>query len=611
MNDARRRRFGVGFLVLLVLGIAACQGDTRVHPVRPDVALREQVQTRLKTDALSKLSRDGLDQLQLKGLRSRDPMAAVGQLVALAEAEPDAPWRVIAAEVLFDHAESLRARDLSLYLKTARLADREIERAIQRGGGLLDSRTEFAADLYRRCVAVFLAAPDQSWLGGDRVTVEGQGGSFEVRAAEARDRRQWAGPRFDRLVPTDFVGIQGMRHHHRLDAFGAPATAIREQADAEPPRAERFIPPEGLMAATTVTLRFDAGDRVGVELWNPDHAPTIERYGAVLRLSSDVSVPVAELYARAELTSRGRLATRLVERELSRAGIYFHEPYDPTKTPVLMVHGLQSSPATWRDLLNDLRADPVLRQRYQFWMFFYPSGLPIARSAAYLRRELGAVRAHLDPAGGHAGLQDMVLVGHSMGGLVSKAVVQDSGDRLWASLHPKPFDKVDMPDDVRAHLREVFFYEADQGIGRVVFIASPHGGSQIAKSWIGRAGDKLIQLPGELLSVGQWMRAESRRLSADTSFQLARGVPSSIDDLQEDAPHLIAYQEMPIREGLPYHLIAGRKDWVVSLDSALLPGGESELIVESGHDAHAHPLAIREVRRILLEHARASDTPTE
>ncbi|MEM1211577.1 MAG: alpha/beta fold hydrolase [Planctomycetota bacterium] len=588
----------------MILTLAGCATDTRVRAVSPDVALREQTNTRLTGDALSKLSRDGLDQLQLQDLRARDPLDAVDRLVVLAEEEPDGPWLVIAAEVLFDQAESERRRDLSLYLKTAQLADREIERAVRRGGGLLDSRTEFAADLYRRCVAVFLTCSEQVWLGGAAEAVEGSGGRFTVRLQPAQDRRQWAGSMFDRLIPTDFVGIQGMSHHHRLDAFGAPATAVRQQADAEPPRAERFIPPEGLMAATTVTLRFDAADAVVVELWNPDHAPTIERYGAVFRLSSDVSVPVAELYARAELASRGRLATRLVERELSRAGIYFHEPYDPSKTPVLMVHGLQSSPATWRDLLNDLRADPTLRERYQFWMFFYPSGLPIARSAAYLRRELKDVRAYLDPTGQKPGLQDMVLVGHSMGGLVSKAVVQDSGDRLWASLHPKPFDEVEMPDDVRDHLREVFFYEADEGVGRVVFIATPHGGSKIAKSWIGRAGDKLIRLPGELISVGEWMRDESRRLSADPSFQLARGVPSSIDDLQEDAPHLVAYREMQMRDELPYHLIAGKKDWVVSLESALLPGGESELVVEAGHNAHAHPLAIREVRRILLEHHR-------
>ncbi|MEO1130994.1 MAG: hypothetical protein AAFX05_14975, partial [Planctomycetota bacterium] len=400
-------------------------------------------------------------------------------------------------------------------------------------------------------------------------------------------------------------------NHHRLDAYGAPVVAIREQQDAVPPRREPFVPPQGAIAPATVTLRFDEGDSVVLEMWNPDHATTITRHGAPLRLSIDTTAPIAELFARAELVRRGHRGLTNVQEYVSRIGIYIHEPFDPEKIPVVMVHGLRSSPATWRDMLNDLRADATIRDRFQFWMFYYPSGLPIPRSAAYLRRALHDVRRHFDPAGEIDGLRDMVLLGHSMGGLLSKAQVQASGTTMWHSLHPTPFDQLDLPDALRAHLEEVFFYEADPDISRIVFIATPHCGSSMADGWIGRFGDALVELPDEFDDVDVWFAEERRSIDVDDTYQLGRGVPSSIDDLREDAPHLNAYLALPLRAGLPYHSIAGDNgggsDGVVPVESALLPGAVSALVVESGHDAHMAPLAIREVRRILLEHLRSID----
>ncbi|NRA58636.1 MAG: hypothetical protein HRU13_11045 [Phycisphaerales bacterium] len=170
-----------------------------------------------------------------------------------------------------------------------------------------------------------------------------------------------------------------------------------------------------------------------------------------------------------------------------------------------------------------------------------------------------------------------------------------------------------MPADVREHLEEVFFYEADHRIARVVFIASPHRGSSFATNWISRLGDWLVDLPDEFDAIDTWIRREQARVSAGEEFQLGRGVPTSIDDLQPDSPHLLAYQQTPMRADVPFHLIAGDRgdgtDGIVAIDSALIGGARSSLIVESGHNAHGHPLSIREVRRILLEHL-VETTPT-
>src|ERR1041385_4254278 len=79
------------------------------------------------------------------------------------------------------------------------------------------------------------------------------------------------------------------------------------------------------------------------------------------------------------------------------SGVYLVEPYQPGKIPVLLVHGLLSSPLTWAPLYNDLLADPRLRERYQFWFYLYPTANPYIVTAADLRDALGALRSRLAP----------------------------------------------------------------------------------------------------------------------------------------------------------------------------------------------------------------------
>ena len=174
--------------------------------------------------------------------------------------------------------------------------------------------------------------------------------------------------------------------------------------------------------------------------------------GRRVPLESDLTTPLAYFLSNPEmnldtategLLEPGRSAEKacraLLKKQPSRPieGLYMVQPYEPGKIPVLMVHGLWSSPMTWMEMFNDLRSQPEIRDHYQFWFYLYPTGQPFWLSAAQLRHDLAKVRDMLDPSHEEPALDQMVLIGHSMGGLVSRLQTLPSGDDLLATGEPR------------------------------------------------------------------------------------------------------------------------------------------------------------------------------
>src|SRR5262249_43605628 len=165
-----------------------------------------------------------------------------------------------------------------------------------------------------------------------------------------------------------------------------------------------------------------------------------------------------------------------------KAGLHTLEPYQPGRIPVVLVHGLLGTPITWAPLVNDLQADPVLRRRFQLWVYFYPTGNPYLLTAADLRGELAKMRKTLDPEGKDPALDDMVLVGHSMGGLVSRLMTVDGGDDFWRLVSGAAFDDLRLQPGTRAELRNTFYFERQPFITRAIFLGTPHRGSKLSPS---------------------------------------------------------------------------------------------------------------------------------
>lgn len=97
----------------------------------------------------------------------------------------------------------------------------------------------------------------------------------------------------------------------------------------------------------------------------------------------------------------------------SFAGIYFLQPYDAKKIPVLFVHGINGTPRDLAALAAGLDGS-----RYQAWLYYYPSGLEIQTNAIGLLGVLNKLWFEYR-------FRDLRIVAHSMGGLVTRTYLND------------------------------------------------------------------------------------------------------------------------------------------------------------------------------------------
>jgi pimeloyl-ACP methyl ester carboxylesterase len=279
---------------------------------------------------------------------------------------------------------------------------------------------------------------------------------------------------------------------------------------------------------------------------------------------------------------------------------------------VIMVHGLHSTPLAWQQLTNELMGDPEIRRRYQIWHYLYPTGLPFLTSAAEFRDELEAVRRMLDPDGRDFASQNMIVIGHSMGGLLARTLVTDSGDALWNSTFAIPISAIKPDTKELPQLRRMFYFQSKPYIKRAIFMAVPHRGSKAADGLFARLLARRVHLPNachEFISSLQTNLPALLKAEAAPVFD--RGYPDSISVLSPKTPSLVALAGLPVNTATLFHSIIGDRglgggekssDGAVPYWSSHLSGASSEVFVPASHRTYENPEAIAEVKRILKLH---------
>lgn len=421
------------------------------------------------------------------------------------------------------------------------------------------------------------------------------------------------------LVVASSLRFEGLRNTYRRDGLGAELVAVMDTPGAGVTGgtfAETRFP------VVTALLRFEGRDLpevlatrdVQVMMYDPYRSAQVRLAAETMPLAANFTAGYGLWLARSGFALQSLRTLFGLRDGLVRPQIHLMQPYDPERRIIVMLHGLASSPEAWVNLANEVLGDEELRRRYQIWQVYYPTNAPLPLNRHAISEALQQTLAHFDPAGTATASRDIVLVGHSMGGVLARLLVSASGQRLWTVLPAHEGPQTALAAEVRAGLAPYLEFEPLPQVSAAIFIAAPHRGTPIAEHRLARQIANLITLPQAMLGeLGELAHKLAPSLP-EAAAQAPVHIPNSIDHLSDRDPFVRAAAALPVAPGVRYHSIIGHddpdvrlaasSDGIVPYTSAHLAGAASEQVVLSGHSVQEHPQAILEIRRILREQLR-------
>ncbi|MCK8787229.1 alpha/beta hydrolase [Roseomonas sp. NAR14] len=639
------RRHGVLPACLAALALlAGCGTPVSVRTVDQRVEYQRLARNAMSFEGLSEETRNVLRRRALLETFERRPADGIAAMHARVVAGQDEPGELFAlAEMSYLHG---RGRGGAPHLLAAALYAYGHLFATSRSDATeaFDPRFRQALDLYNLALSEALTAPGGGPEGGRVAIASGRYplpfGSIDITLDE--HSIEWGDGRLSDFLPASRMQVSGLENLYRRAGIGAPlavrtpapaaevsggGTPVAVAADEDTPAvapdplrpgrgvrvAGRFrVPGTAVLVLEEPARQLRGGELHGtLALHMMFDAAAVSIAGRRVPLEYRPSAAFAEGLAESNLWSqelRAFLFGSLLDQMPSQ--LVALAPHRPGRIPVVLVHGTASSSSRWADMVNDLISDPVIEANYEFWFFTYATGNPVPYSALQLREALAASMAALNSPTADPALGQMVVIGHSQGGLLTKMMAIDPGDRLWSEVSRRPPEALGLSPHSLDLIRRAFFFHPVPQVRRVVFIATPHGGSFLTEFGIVRMISRLITLPVAVAQVGVEV------LSGDP--EAAGLVPSgmrmgSLYSMLPGSSFLRALRPIPLAPGVTGHSIIavrgdgppeGQSDGVVAFDSAYLPGMASTKIVRSSHSTQSNPNTVNEVRRILLTHLR-------
>jgi pimeloyl-ACP methyl ester carboxylesterase len=612
LGSIKANRSAVSLVVALALSLlAACTTPVGVERLDPQDVHRQLTGNVLSTGALSQFTENVLRQHALDVVAEADAAAALAKLHAAAVTDPQPDALFALTELSFHHAEDGGGSPYFLAAAAYAVAFLFPKDPSARPGPL-EPRTRWAADIYNRALT-------EAFVSADSLRFEPRAGQFQLPFGAldvAFDEAEliWGDRRLTEFVPVAELGIRGLRNRYRQAGLGAPLAASTVPLQ---PHAGFQIGPRVKVPVTALLHFEDAGRQLAdgrlnarLDLYTATDPDLVSIAGQSIPIEAEPSAALAYTLSDPAAWAaeyRGFFRAEALGDLPSQLGAI--EPYQPGRFPVVFVHGTASSAGRWADMVNDLQNDPSIRDRFQFWFFVYGTGNPIPYSALVLRDSLREAVEDLDPAGADAALREMVVIGHSQGGLLTKMTAIDSGSGLYDAFSSKPLDQLRLRPESRELLERALFIEPLPFVRRVVFIATPHGGSYLAEYSVGRMIAGFVTLPLKIAgATAEFITADPTALRVNP-----KGVRiGSVYGMTPGSPLITSLAQVPLAPGVAAHSIIAVEgdgppeeggDGVVRYESAHIEGVESEFIVRSAHSTQANPHTIAEVRRILLLHA--------
>ncbi|HLA84700.1 MAG TPA: hypothetical protein VJL29_07895, partial [Thermoguttaceae bacterium] len=389
----------VAAVIVLPSGCASQKWATlRSVPKNP---LTEQF-VDLKPEGPLKPSDRTLQLLRLYGLEGDlggEPAALLDKLQTLNEQQPSPETLYALSEVSYLAARRIeRGRPeeaLDLYSASVLAAYQYLfDPRFQNRWNPYDPHFRGACDLYNGSLEAGLriVCKDKQFKPGESRTIKTPGGDWDMTAVIRGG--QWNEKDFDHFEFVSDYEMQGLSNHFRTYGLGVPLIAVRKGYPGEPEGA-KYYPPDLTFPVTAflrpvsgLNVNRRTGDvhfRADLEIYDPLTIGHLAINDQRVPLESDLSTPLALFLSNSQLDQVATVSLLKPERLLKQLrpghkdsimGLYMMQPYEPDKIPVLFVHGLWSTPATWIQMYNDLRNSPEIRKNYQFWFYIYPTGQP-------------------------------------------------------------------------------------------------------------------------------------------------------------------------------------------------------------------------------------------
>ena len=604
------RRIAVAAALLAV--VAACSTPVGVERANSKSVQRSLTRSVLSSGELSRTTVNALYRWDLVERFDADPEGAIAALrQAFVEGLAGHGALCALSELSFRHADQTGKRSYYLAAVVYAYAFLFPEDAADLPDPL-DPRLRLAADLYNLGLT-------KGFRSADGREVELRGGRFDLPfgtldvAFDPSDLT-WGSRTLSHFVAVADLQVHGLPTRYRQPGIGAPLAASTQPLAVEK-GFDDFVEP-WVKVPVTALLRFDGATRqiaegrvqgtLAIESAGED---STEIEGREAPLETETTASLAYTLAESPLWAQE------IEGFLSGVGVVDEKsqlaalaPYRPGRIPVVFVHGTASSAARWAQMLNELENDRRLHGRYQFWLFSYDTGNPIAYSAMLLRESLRAAVTRLDPMGADPALQRMVVIGHSQGGLLTKMTAVESGDAFWHTLSKKPFDQVDLSPETRDLLARLVFVHPLPFVKRVIFVATPQHGSYFAGNRVSHVIARFITFPLDMVHMANDILLRNKEAMALLSL---KRLPTAVDNMTPGNRFIRALASMPVAPGVHAHSIiavhgdgpiAEGNDGIVEYASAHIEPVDSEFVVRSWHSCQDNPHTIEEVRRILREH---------
>jgi pimeloyl-ACP methyl ester carboxylesterase len=645
------------WIALLALLLSGCASRVTLTPIDPTKRTLEAAQNALNSGKVSESTLLFLEERDLYKAWKSDPLPVLVQLFGASRSWIKAKDLLSLTELCFYQAGLSQKPELKarLYLTTALLAYQALfHTKCDFLAGPYQPERYIVSQYYNRSLAKYIIAfRDGRGKLAHGAQLDLLDGTLQIVGKSSAFT--WPPEEVERFVVSSEFKIKGLKRESSETGVGAPVVfqlkSGRYVLNGEGKKAESDADPDAnqnaeiakkvedqtgkekaakraFVRASTVILRFskplDQADgpryTAMLELYDPLKTNEYQDGESTAPLASDYSTAIALVLSRAPNVNP-LMALLAPDAWEQLQGLIMMQPYQRGKIPVVFVHGLMSSPLTWASMLNRLMTDVTLRQRCQIWFYGYPTSNPVAYSAADFRDALQDARKRWDPDASDPAFEKMVIVGHSMGGLLARSMVMHSDVKTWKEkTGVQQLESDALPQEARELLLRMIQYEPLPFVSRIVFLATPHRGASMADSTLGQLGASLITLPFKLMSAATLVFKNLAQFGQQKGLRigdrLITGMPTGIDSLSPENPMLLWGAEEMEKSKIPFHSIIGNlkaanvqggEDGIVPYTSSHLANARSEIVVRSDHSVQEKAPTVAEVRRILLEHIGAAE----